>query len=300
MNTDDSKASAGQETPELKVHQTYRPWVSLVLSLFVTGLGQFLSGERTAGLKWFFGILCLQLLMAWALASSSVPGVHFGFAIGLVAFACWVWMLVKSWKRISRLSFLGWLVVIGASAVIYFMSPIFVRTLFQPFKVPTGGMEPAIRGAKRLPDGSTVEGDHVFVEKYAYWFSEPKRGDIIVFRTSDVSAELPPGEFFVKRVAGVAGDALSVKQGRLHVGDTPVSEPPSLKSLSFPFMRNGKHLVAEGDTYQVPTKSFFVVGDNTTNSFDSRFFGPVPRHAIIGRVSKAYWPWNRAGDLERR
>ncbi len=300
MNSPNPDASAGHETPELPVRQTYRPWVGLVLSLFVTGLGQFLSGERAAGLKWFIGILSLQLLMTWALASPVIPGAYVGVAIGLVAFICWVWMLVRSWKRIPRLSFLRWLVVIGAMALVQFLTPILVRTLFHPFKVPTWGMEPTIQGGKLRADGSRTGGDHFFVVKYAYWFSDPKRGDIVVFRTKDISSEMPPGEFFVQRVAGVAGDALSVKGGRLHIGGAPVTEPPILTSLSFPFMHNGNHLVADGETYRVPAESFFVVGDNLTNSFDSRFFGSVPRHAIIGRVSKAYWPWKRAGNLDNR
>lgn len=299
MNAPNSENPTSLVTDEPPLNRTHRPWVSMVLSLFVTGLGQFLAGERVTGLKWFFGILFLQLLMTWELASSVVPGVYLGVAVGLVAFVCWVWMLVRSWQRMPRLSFLRWFFVIGTVAAVNFLTPILVKSLFQPFKVPTGGMEPTIQGGERRPDGSRNGGDHVFVVKYAYWFSEPKRGDIVVFRTSDVSPALPVGEFFVKRVAGIAGDALSVKQDRLHIGGAPVTGPASLAALSFPPVRNGKHLVAEGETYQVPANSFFVVGDNTTNSFDSRFFGPIPRHAIIGRVSKAYWPWNRAGAVDR-
>ena len=299
MSAPNPDPSNAPETPELAARPTHRPWVSLVLSLFLAGLGQFLAGDRAAGLKWFFGILFFQLLMTWALASPVVPGVGLGVAAGLVASACWVWMLVRSWKRMPRLSFLRWLCVIGAVAAVNFLTPILVKSFFQPFKVPTGGMEPTIQGGERRPDGTRNAGDHFFVVKYAYWFSEPKRGDIVVFRTSDVSPELRPGEFFVKRVAGIAGDTLSVKQDRLHIGGAPVTDPSSLAALSFPPVRNGKHLVAEGETYQVPANSYFVVGDNTTNSLDSRFFGPVPRHAIIGRVSKAYWPWNRAGAVDR-
>jgi len=300
MNSLNLDVSAGQEAPGPAARQTYRPWVSMALSLCVTGIGQFLAGERASGLKWFFGILILQLLMAWTLASPVVPGVYMGVAIGLVAFVCWVWMLVNSWKRIPRLSFLRWLVVVGTFVTVFSLTPILVRTLFQPFKVPTGGMAPTIQGSKHLPDGSTVAGDHVFVEKYAYWFSAPKRGEIVVFRTSGISPELTPGEFFVQRVAGVPGDALSVKQRRLYFDGAPVSEPPSLTSLRFPPMPSARHLVDERETYQVPVNSFFVIGDNTTNSFDSRFFGPVPRGAIIGRVSKVYWPWSRTGNLDRR
>jgi signal peptidase I len=300
MNAPISDSSAGLETPELTPHQTYRPWVSLVLSLFVTGLGQFLSGERAAGLRWFIGILCLQLLMTWGLASLVIPGVYPGICIGLAALICWIWMLAKSWRRIPRLSFWRWLFVVGAIGMVHYLTPILAHTFFQPFKVPTGGMEPTIQGGKRLPAGSRAGGDHVFVVKYAYWFSEPRRGDIVVFRTSDVSPELPPGEFFVKRIAGIAGDDLSVNEGKLCAGGTSVTEPPILASLNFPFMPNGNHLVTNDKTYRVPASSFFVIGDNLTNSFDSRFFGTVPRHAIIGRVSKAYWPWNRAGSLDRR
>ena len=300
MNTPDPDPSNTPETSGLAVRPTHRPWVSLVLSLFLTGLGQFLAGDRAAGLKRFFGIWSLQWLMTWTLASPVIPGVYLGVAIGLFALACWVGMLCKSWRRIPRLNFWRWLAVVAAVLAISNLTQVLVRALFQPFKVPTGGMAPTIQGGKRRPDGSVAGGDHVFVERYAYWFAEPKRGDIVVFRTSDVSTALPAGEFFVQRVAGIAGDILSVKQERLQIGGTTVTEPSGLASLSFPPLQSGKHLVNEGQTYQVPANSFFVIGDNTTNSFDSRFFGPVPRNAIIGKVSKIYWPLNRAGNIEKR
>jgi len=137
----------------------------------------------------------------------------------------------------------------------------------------------------------------LFVQTSAYWFAAPSRGDVVVFRTDMLdSPQVPKGQFYVKRVAALPGEALRIAGGRLLVNERPLQSPAALAgtNLSMPHIA-----FPPGDTstYVVPAGSCFVVGDNATNSLDSRSYGPIPRASIIGRATKIYWPLPRAGDI---
>ena len=116
------------------------------------------------------------------------------------------------------------------------------------------------------------DGNLFMVVKAAYWFEDPGRGDVIVFRYP-----LDPQQEFVKRVIGLPGETIECKGGVLYIDG---------KSLEEPYV--------QGTTYDfvttVPEGFYFVMGDNRQGSEDSRVLGPVPRQDIIGRVCFRYWP----------
>jgi signal peptidase I len=111
---------------------------------------------------------------------------------------------------------------------------------------------------------------------------------------------LPENEFYIKRIIGVPGDVISIKDGHLFNHDQLVTEPLALAKLLIlnPQVGSLNYLVTAADVFTVPNDCYFVVGDNTTNSFDSRFWGAVPEKNIIGRASKIYWPLNRACKIQ--
>lgn len=175
---------------------------------------------------------------------------------------------------------------LGSVPALCFAALFILRTcgLLRPFAVPTGGMAPAVS-----------PGDHVFVEGITYLFRQPRRGDIVVFNTDGLNETLvPPGNFWLKRVAGEPGDHVRISRGQLFINDQPVGLTNRAGGITF--AAAGTFGVSAEMT--VPKGSYFVLGDNSTNSLDSRFWGSLPRGNIIGRVAVCYWPPPRVAAVK--
>jgi len=156
--------------------------------------------------------------------------------------------------------------------------------LVRPFYVPTGGMSPAVS-----------PGDHVFMEGISFLFRKPRRGDIVVFKTDGLDeAIVPPGQLFIKRVAGEPGDRVRISEGNLSVNNKKISL--SNRRGEITYSDGGVPAIQAGIT--VPRGCYFVLGDNSTNSLDSRFWGSLPRDHIIGRISFCYSPLPRVGGVK--
>jgi signal peptidase I len=277
--------------------KTYPPWVGVVLSFFVYGTSHFLSGKRVIGITWFFAVNFSCLFAVWCLASSLVPGDIPGLIALIASISLWILMLVKSYRPIPRLKFSAWCGYILIVALINLFSLDGIHVFFRPFKMVTGSMSPTIHGLSREPDGTTNSGDRVFVEYYAYWLAKPSRGDVVVFRTKGISPSLPDNQ--IKRVIGIPGDVLSIRDGHLFNDNKRITKPSVLANLVVinpPISQ--PYLATSNDIFKVPSEQYFVIGDNTGNSFDSRFWGTVPRTNIVGKVSKIYWPLNHAGNVQ--
>ena len=145
-----------------------------------------------------------------------------------------------------------------------------IKAHVKAFRIPSASMEPTL-----------MVGDRIWAMRMASY----SRGDIIVFRPPD-----RPGEDYVKRVAGLPGESLRLRGGRLFIGGRRVPEPWAI--LTPP----GGPLRDFGPV-KVPADGYFVLGDNRDNSRDSRYFGPVARKAVFGKAYKRYWPLERTGPL---
>jgi len=157
--------------------------------------------------------------------------------------------------------------------------------LVQHCFVPAGSMSPAV-----------AAGDHVLIEGLSLLTREPRRGDIVVFKTKGI-ASLPPAQLWVKRVAGEPGDQLRISDGHLCINNKPVSLSNAVGEIAYlpPPQVPGASTTTD---VTVPTGHYFVLGDNTTNSLDSRFWGSLPRENIMGRVVFCYWPPQRFGRVQ--
>lgn len=135
-------------------------------------------------------------------------------------------------------------------------------------------------------------GDSVVMEGLTFLVRRPRRGDIVVFKSRHIEG-LPPG-FYIKRVAGVPGEHLAISDGKLFIDDKLVilsndegqivyDAPPHSELFSLQ-----TNVVVQDDCY-------YLLGDNSTNSFDSRYFGSVPGGEIQGRVVFCFWPPSRMG-----
>lgn len=157
--------------------------------------------------------------------------------------------------------------------------------LVRPFSVPTGAMTPAVSA-----------GDHIMMEGVSFLSRPPRRGDIVVFKTDSI-ALLPSGQIYVKRVAGEPGEHVRISGGRLFIDDKQVSLSNAQGEIAYD-LPSGAVKLSPQTSVTVPSGCYFVLGDNSTNSFDSRFWGSVPRGNIIGRVLFCYWPPGRVGRVK--
>jgi len=172
--------------------------------------------------------------------------------------------------------------------------------LIKPYRIPSGSMEPTLDVGQR-----------VLVNRLSHRLgSDPKVGDIITFHPPAGADEQPPqcgapqaenqactaptpGESkqtFIKRVVGVAGDRLSIRDGRVIRNGHPTSEP-------FIASCAGGQGCDLPRTITVPKGDVYLMGDNRGQSDDSRFWGPVPIDWVIGKAFATYWPPKRIGIL---
>ncbi len=141
--------------------------------------------------------------------------------------------------------------------------------------IPSDSMEPTLQINDRL-----------IIDKISYDFIPPQRGDIIVFNPTKTLIAENYHEAFIKRIIGLPGDKVEVKNGLVYVNGFPLKE----------------NYIEDKPDYQwgpviVPKNSYLVLGDNRNNSYDSHYWGFVPRNKIIGRAIIRFYPFNRIGFL---
>jgi signal peptidase I len=155
--------------------------------------------------------------------------------------------------------------------------------LVKPYRIPSESME-----------NTLLIGDRVLVDRVSWRFSDPERQQIVVFH--------PPfaGPVLIKRIIGMPGDTVSLKDGAVYINGNKLNEPYVRKI-------NGKSVPSEPfdnglpwslqQPYKVPADNYFVMGDNRIDSGDSREFGPVPRGQLVGKAFARYWPPSRIGGV---
>ena len=150
-----------------------------------------------------------------------------------------------------------------------------------------------------LPSGSmknTIsEGDRMIGLRTAYWFSDPQRGDIVIFENPDYkeNGSRADDKYYVKRVIGMPGDKVVISNAKVYINDskTPLNETYLPEEWT---QVNGDEEPLE---YKVPKGCYFLMGDNRNNSSDARFWKNtyVKRSKIIAKAEFKYWPWNHKG-----
>lgn len=141
----------------------------------------------------------------------------------------------------------------------------------QAFWIPSRSMVPTLQ-----------IGDRVLVAKFWYHFQEPKRGQIFVFKYP-----VDPSRDFVKRIIGLPGDTVEIRDGYVYINGNPLSED---------YVSNRDNYSME--PVKIPPGHYFAMGDNRPNSADSRFWGFVPEDNIRGPVFFRYWPLDRIGVVK--
>ncbi|MEK7849891.1 MAG: signal peptidase I [Candidatus Omnitrophota bacterium] len=162
--------------------------------------------------------------------------------------------------------------------------------IIQPFKIPTGSMEPIL-----------MPGDRILVLRYSYGlripftfkkiakFKTPEIGDIIVFNYPEEIKRA-----FIKRCLGLPGDLLEIKNGEVLRNNIPIKKHPINKVYYYNRGDFGK----EKQVLTVPKDSYFALGDNSASSKDSRYWGFLDEKYIMGKAIVIYWPLNRIRILK--
>ena len=172
--------------------------------------------------------------------------------------------------------------------VIAVLIAFFIRTfIIQAFKIPSGSMKPTLQ-----------IGDHILVTKFIYGIkipiirktlasiSEPKRGDMVVFiYPEDRSKD------FVKRVIGIGGDNIEIRNKKIYLNGLPYNDNYGVYTDDMIIPGAAQPRDNFGPV-TVPPGSVFVMGDNRDQSYDSRFWGFVDLHDVLGKAFIVYWSWN--------
>lgn len=251
---------------------TYDPWYAVFLSQLLPGLGHLYLQQALAG-----GLfLATGLLSAWL--ANSIPQ--------LVSIPPLIWALscyhvyVSFSHRTRYKSDAIALLIVGLLVMRLALSstPGWIRQAVEQCIVPSESMAPTLQ-----------IGDRLFVRHNQTY--RPNVGDIIVFTPPDKALQnlSQPAEnpLYVKRVIGLPGQQVAIKEGRVYIDERPLSEPYAQVAPTY-----------EWGPETVSANSYFVLGDNRPNSYDSHVWGYVPDANILGAAYKIYWPSDRVQPLE--
>lgn len=146
--------------------------------------------------------------------------------------------------------------------------------LFKPFYVKGASMEP-----------NFFDKEYLIIDELTFRLREPQRGEIVVFHYPGNESE-----YFLKRVIGLPGERVKIKDGEVVIYNDANPEGFVLKEDYLPLGLKNKPDV----NYNLDANHYFVLGDNRNSSFDSRYFGPVEKKELVGRVILRGWPFSRA------
>ena len=156
-----------------------------------------------------------------------------------------------------------------------------------PYRIPSSSMEPTLHCAEPGDGCAARFSDRVLANRFIYHFKEPERGDIIVFETPPAArTRCGAGGTFVKRLVGLPGEMLAVREGTVYVNGRPLDEP---------YLDAGQRDDDSFPARRIPADRYFMMGDNRGQSCDSRVWGAIPRENVIGEVFAVYWPPQRIG-----
>lgn len=167
-------------------------------------------------------------------------------------------------------------------------------------------MGAVVKAGDVLWSGVVISGDFVFVNRWKWNFCHPQRGEVMVFSTSGITG-LQQGTHYIKRMMGLPNETLQVNAPNLLVNGKAVTEPlrvgqiarkekrdswaPAYSGFNPGDPRQARFLASEKDVVKLTASQYFAMGDNSFNSFDSRYWGPVPESKLLGPATVVYWPF---------
>ena len=182
---------------------------------------------------------------------------------------------------------IDWIVtIVGAIAIVLLVKAFVVN----PYRIPSSSMEPTLHCARPEVGCEARYSDRVLANRFLYHLRNPRRGEIIVFKTPpEAQIKCGAGGTFVKRLIGLPGDTVELRlrrgDGYVYINGKPLDEP---------YIEQARRLATQAfGPVKVQPGNYFMMGDNRSQSCDSRMWGTVPRANLIGKVFATYWPPNR-------
>lgn len=284
MNLAAPETASAPTGPDAAEKRPRSAWRAALLTFITTGLGQLYNGQPRQALFFFLAmtsISVLSYLMDWfASAIALLVVLVVSLALELVAV---VHAATVAWKRQDYVlqPYNRWYVYVGLIIASSLLSWGLQSALFtyDTFTIPSNSMQPTLQ-----------VGDYLMAKTDAYRGHDPERGDVVVFRLPE-----DPHKIFVKRVIGLPGERVAVKQYRVYINGQAIADPWA--NLKLKAVAKGvQEAPADFGPVVVPRRAYFVLGDNRRYSYDSRLWlgDPfVPRQAIIGKAMYILWSRDR-------
>jgi len=254
-------------------------------SILSPGLGQIYLGRIKRGVTIFIILFIIQFSEALYLVNPNTHGALDSLHIpNFLILILYISNLVDAFRlgyRTEGLTYGKRCIVIWLSIIFISIGcALYIRTnIIQPFKVPAASMSPTI-----------LEGDHIFVDKRAYKKDDPKRGDIVVFVYPQDSKKN-----FIKRIIGLPNESIEIRSGSIFINGLSITQPEVFKKV---YYYNRGNYGAEGQVLHIPPDNYFVLGDYSSSSYDSRYWGFVPKRNILGKAYKIFLPDDRSGPIQ--
>ena len=192
----------------------------------------------------------------------------------------------------------SWFAELARTVILSIVLALGIRTFVAEARwIPSGSMEPTLNGTP-----NQWEADKIIVDKLKYRFSDPQRGDIVVFSPTETLQEEQYNDAFIKRIVALPGEKVELKDGKVYINDQPLEEVNYLTTgqrTAIDVCTSGGQPAYLAQPETIPSDSYLVLGDNRSSSYDSRCWGVVPRGNIIGRAVIRFWPLNSIGGLDQ-
>jgi signal peptidase I len=193
----------------------------------------------------------------------------------------------------------SWFGELARTVVLSIVLALGIRTFVAEARwIPSGSMEPTLNGTP-----NQWEADKIIVDKLRYRFTQPQRGDIVVFSPTETLRQEQYNDAFIKRIVALPGETVELRDGKVYINNQPLDEISYLQSpqrTEIDVCTSGSQPPFLAQTQTIPPDSYLVLGDNRNSSYDSRCWGVVPRQNIIGRAIVRFWPLNSIGGLDPR
>lgn len=311
------RSTGGRRGPELQAIAVATALLGILIGKYLSFA--FVAQEIERGFGTELGLFSGDMLSLFRDALHDIFGLYDLLWVGLAAAAAWIGLRADSTETatapprepvplpgpaepqrrsrnpVDRLTqglphglriTVDWIVTIaGAIAIVLAIKAWIVN----PYRIPSSSMEPTLHCAKNAHGCEARFSDRVLANRFIYRFSDPERGEIVVFETPPAArARCGAGGTFVKRLIGLPGERLELRseKGLSYVYING-------KKLDEPYIGHNRRDARGPETFRIPQGQYFMMGDNRSQSCDSREWGTVPRENLIGKVFATYWPPNR-------
>jgi len=283
----------------MKFQRKYKePWLAILFSLILPGAGHLFTASYKKATLYLFSYVIYLISSFYVILNEHIRITGFFYIGILFLWIFWVFVIIDSYnvakihnigcsinpqkkKSIMTLSIILMLFILLFGDEMIYQKRLIKSNILEGYRIASDTMSPTL-----------IINDRFFVKKYAYSNSLPERGDIVAFKKNKA-----PKKVFVKRIIGLPNEALEIKNNKIYI-DGKILQTPTKRYQNKYY--NAGEFGKEGESIYIPSGEYYVMGDNSQISRDSRYFGTISRDQILGKAYKIYWPISRSKLLQRK